>query len=54
VTIPESSGTVDGVVFVITPIEGTDLNQVQATVPESAAGGGSTLFSRLIGEIPSP
>ena len=54
VTIPESSGTVDGVVFVITPIEGTDLNQVQATVPESAAGGGSSLFSRLIGEIPSP
>jgi hypothetical protein len=54
VAIPETSGTVGGVEFVITPVEGTDLNQVQATVPESAAGSEGKVFVRLLGEQSAP
>lgn len=52
VTVPETSGPVGGVVFVITPIDGQDINEVQATIPASAAGGTGRLFVRLIGEMP--
>jgi uncharacterized repeat protein (TIGR02543 family) len=48
VTIPEVSGTHDGVVFVITPVG--DLNEVKATVPATAAGTGTRLFMRLNGQ----
>jgi len=55
IDIPETSGTdPSGVVFVITPVEGTDLNDVQATVPESAMGDGNKFFVRLLGEATSP
>jgi hypothetical protein len=50
VPIPETSGTVDGVVFVITPVEGTDFLQVQASVPMI----GNSLFMRLEGIPSSP
>ena len=53
VTVPETSSTdPSGVVFAITPIDGTDLNQVQATVPASAVGTAGKIFVRLTGAIP--
>ncbi|HEX5790098.1 MAG TPA: putative Ig domain-containing protein, partial [Luteolibacter sp.] len=54
VTVPDVSSTLDGVVFTITPVVGQDYNQVQATVPASAAGGSGRLFVRLSGEAPAP
>ncbi len=54
ITVPDSSGNVGGVEFIISPITGTDLNQVQATVPASAAGAGGKVFVRLNGEVASP
>ena len=54
ITVPDTSGSVGGVVFMITPVSGQDYNQVQATIPASAAGGGGKVFVRLIGEIPIP
>ncbi len=54
ITVPDSSGNVGGVDFTLTPIAGTDLNQVQATVPASAAGTGGKVFVRLNGEVVSP
>lgn len=43
--VPEVSGTVDGVTFVITP--GEPLNGVVATIPAGEAAGGGKLFGRL-------
>jgi hypothetical protein len=54
VIIPETSGPVGVVAFTITPVDGTDLNHVQATVPASAAGTGGKIFVRLTAEIPAP
>ncbi len=54
VTIPETSGTVGGVAFVITPADGEDYHDVQATIPASAAGGHGRVFMRLLGEMPNP
>ena len=51
ITIPDTSGTVDGVVFDVTPIDGTDHNQVTATIPASAAAGTGKLFVRLSGAL---
>ena len=42
VVIPETSGTVDGVIFVITP--NGNVNEVQATIPA-----GSSVFGRIHG-----
>lgn len=47
VVVPETSGTVNGVMFVITP--GDPLNGVVATIPSGEAGGGGKLFGRLEG-----
>ena len=49
VAIPEESGTVGGVDFVITSVEGSDLNHVHATLP---AGDGTRMFVRLSGTSP--
>ncbi len=49
ITVPDVSGTVGGVNFVITPISGTDHNQVQVTIPASAAGGTGKVFARMSG-----
>lgn len=54
IPVPETSGTVGVVAFTITLIDGTDLNQVQATVPASAAGTEGKIFLRLTAEIPVP
>jgi hypothetical protein len=54
VTVPPASDTVDGVVFVITPVEGSDLDQMKATLPVSAADGGGEIFMRLSGELMTP
>jgi hypothetical protein len=54
VEIPEQNGTVDGVEFVINPVANTDLLDIQATVPSSAANGGGKVFVRLVGEVSSP
>ena len=51
ITVPDTTSTVGGVSFVITPAAGEDYNDVQATVPASEAGGGR-LFMRLLGELP--
>jgi hypothetical protein len=50
ITIPDSSSTVDGVEFTITPID-TDRNQVTATLPAAAANGTGKLFVRLSGVL---
>ena len=56
VTIPEESGTHDGVEFVINPVG--EVNEVTATVPANASGTGGRLFMRLSGGlapgVPSP
>ncbi len=49
IQVPEVTSTVSGVSFVITPISGTDHNQVQATIPASAAGGTGKVFARMVG-----
>ncbi len=54
VEIPAVSSTVDGVEFVITPIPDTNLYDIQATVPASAANGGGKVFVRLMGEVTAP
>jgi hypothetical protein len=51
ITVPDTSGTVEGVVFTITPIDGTDHNQVTATLPSAAASGTGKLFVRLNGVL---
>ena len=50
VSVPDVSGTVGGVQFVVTPIGGTYLNQVQASIPDT----GNRIFARLSGELPPP
>lgn len=45
VLIPDSSSTVNGVIFVITA--NGNMNQVEATIPGSAASANGKLFSRL-------
>jgi len=50
VEVPDASGTVDGVVFLITPLPGGNLNQVQALVPAGPAG---RVFVRLAATAPS-
>jgi M6 family metalloprotease-like protein/uncharacterized repeat protein (TIGR02543 family) len=52
VIVPNTSGPVGDVDFTITGIEGTDLNQVQATVPSTAANGTGKLFIRLAADAP--
>lgn len=49
VAIPDESGTVDGVEFLLTPVPASDLNQIQATLPPSDTG---RVFIRLAGELP--
>ncbi len=51
IPVPDVSGTVTGVNFVITPISGTDHNQVQVTIPASAAGGTGKVFARMSGML---
>jgi dienelactone hydrolase len=51
ITIPDANSTVDGVEFTITPIDGTDHNQVTATLPAAAANGTGKLFVRLSGVL---
>lgn len=50
---PDTSSTVDGVNFVITPSATEDDHDVEATIPASAAGAGPSLFMRLLAE-PGP
>jgi len=54
VIVPPSTETVDGVVFAITAVEGSDLDEVQATIPASEADGGGKIFMRLSGEMMTP
>ena len=49
IQVPDVTNTVSGVSFVVTPISGTDNNQVQATIPASAAGGTGKVFARMSG-----
>jgi hypothetical protein len=49
ILVPDSTGTVGGVSFVITP--SGNMNIVEATIPASEAGSGK-LFSRLSAESP--
>lgn len=49
VEIPETSGTVDGVQFIISPVTDSDFVHVQATVPVTPVG---NRFLRLIGIYP--
>jgi hypothetical protein len=51
ITIPDANSTVDGVEFTITPLEGTDHNQVTAILPAAAANGTGKLFVRLSGVL---
>lgn len=50
VVIPESSGTVNGVIFIITPNGNT--NEVQATIPAGVPG--ASVFGRILGNSTSP
>jgi len=50
VTVPDATSTVGAVSFVITPSTSEDYNQIQATIPASAAAGGPKLFMRLLAE----
>lgn len=52
VQVPETSSTVNGVVFTVTPILDTNINRVEATIPASHAGGASKLFGRLSATLP--
>jgi uncharacterized repeat protein (TIGR02543 family) len=49
VEIPDASGILDGVEFIITPLPGGNLNQVKAVVP---AGPGGLVFVRLAATAP--
>ena len=49
-TIPGTTGTINGVIFTITPSDATH-NHVTAAIPQSAAAGGR-LFSRLVAILP--
>ena len=49
VVIPDVSGTVDGVEFTVTPVPGSDLVHIQASVPDGGAG---RMFLRLAGGYP--
>jgi hypothetical protein len=49
VTVPQTSGTVDDVVFTVT---GTNPLNVTATIPVSKAGGTGKLFGRVKGVNP--
>jgi hypothetical protein len=51
IIIPDTNSTVDGVKFTITPIDGTDHNQVTATLPAAAANGTGKVFVRLSGVL---
>jgi M6 family metalloprotease-like protein/uncharacterized repeat protein (TIGR02543 family) len=51
-SVPDSSGTVGGVVFVVTP--SGIFNHVQATIPASAAASSGKIFARLRGHAPTP
>jgi len=51
ITVPDESGTVGGVDFEVTPIEGTNLNEVVVTIPASVANGTGKLFVRLSGAL---
>ncbi len=51
IQVPDVTSTVSGVSFVITPISGTDHNQVQAIIPASAAGGTGKVFARMGGTL---
>jgi hypothetical protein len=51
ITIPDANSTVDGVEFTITPLEGTDHNQVTAILPAAAANATGKLFVRLSGVL---
>lgn len=53
IQVPDTTGPAGGVDFVISPLAGTDCNQVQVMIPASAAGGTGRLFVRL-GGILSP
>ena len=50
VVIPESSGTVNEVIFIITPNGNT--NEVQATIPAGVPG--ASVFGRILGNSTSP
>jgi len=52
IVVPESSNTVNGVLFTVTPIPDSDMNQIQATVPASQANGEGKMFGRLRGNMP--
>jgi hypothetical protein len=49
IQVPDATGPSGGVNFVISPISGTDHNQVQVTIPASAAGGTGKVFARVFG-----
>lgn len=51
VEIPETSGTIDGVEFTITPLPDGALNHVKAVVPPGPAG---RVFVRLSAGVPGP
>ena len=50
IVIPDVSSTVDGVAFTITPID-SNHNQVEVSIPTSAAGGTGKLFARIKGVL---
>jgi uncharacterized repeat protein (TIGR02543 family) len=50
ITVPEVTSTVDGIDFVITPVSGENVVQVEATVSADATEGTGRLFMRLVGE----
>ncbi len=50
VIVPDTTSTVGGVSFVVTPVSGTNLNQIQATLPASAQGTTGRSFVRLLAE----
>lgn len=52
IVVPDATGSVAGVNFVVAPINGTDHNQIQATIPSSAAGGTGKIFARMVGVQP--
>ncbi len=49
VEVPETSGTVNGVTFIVDPLPDSNINRVQAT-----AGGAGRLFGRLSASLPQP
>jgi uncharacterized repeat protein (TIGR02543 family) len=49
ITVPDASGTIDGVKFFLTPLPGGNLNQIKAVVPAGPAG---RIFVRLAATVP--